>query len=348
MNKILKIILISIAVFFLALGVIWLIGRNSALRNNKEPLTFREFLGLGTKKAPANTVPDENGSTFTPDGTGNTTGAGTGDGDGTGTGDIGAGANGGVNVSQFTNGGTSPIGTGIGGVGIGGNTSLGTNSPGTSGIGGEGNGSGIAIEIPDGATTGTELECSDEDLNIIFTSEELAQLNTLQNRFYTLAQTLHSDTDVETEVANRDAFTLKANNILSLYAYCESKLPTIAATADPRLNIRVATPFWRSYQTNPAIAAFVGAKTSIGIPTTDPAVESFSFLNFSALNKGHMQDVHDGNKDNPETNPAIKGPYGLLTLTSPEFVPITGSALKPEEVDLMLPVVEKMLRLNLW
>ncbi len=360
MKKILKIILILIVVFFLILGIIWMIGRNSALKDGKEPLSFRQFLGLSTKKNPTDTIPGETGSDFT-----GTDGIGTNDGT-NGNGTDGTGINGGgginingggnVNVSTFTDGTTNP--------GTGGGT--GTN-PGGTDTDGDGiddsderpieGGGDIGTESPGDSDTGSEPVCSEEDLNIEFTPAQLAQLNILQTRFYTIAQTLRNDADVETEVANRDAFAIKADNALSLYAYCESKLPYINAAADNRLEARVATPFWRSYETNPTIPTFVLNKTGLSIAATDPAKETWTFLNIPALDVAHLTAVHDNNQDNPEVGAQItplgqlfgeriRGPYGLLTVTRPQAVPINESALG--DTHILMPVVEKILRINLW
>ncbi len=331
MNKIVKIILILIVSFFLILGIIWLIGRNSALKKGKEPLTFRQFLGLSTKKPATETIPGEGSSTFN-NGNGANGGNGT-NGDGSngtnpnaGAGGIGIDGTGNVSVSQFTNGVT---GIGVNGSGIGnGNTSSGNN-----GIDGSGNptasggadGS-IDISAPDDVSATVQPECSDEDLNIDFTPAQLAQLKILQGRFYTLAQTLHSDADVETEVANHDAFTNKADQVLELYSYCESKLPYINATADGRLKVHVATPFWTAYDSDPSVPNFVNQKVAgRTIPGTDPAVEGFSVLTYGQ---------------------GFKSKYGLLDLTQRSYVEINGSAL--QDMDLLPPAVENILRINLW
>ncbi|MDB5254723.1 MAG: hypothetical protein JWL92_99 [Candidatus Nomurabacteria bacterium] len=340
MNKILKIILILIGAFFLILGIIWLIGRNSALKNGKEPLTFRQFLGLSTKKAPVETVPGEGSSSF--NGGGTTTGGSTNGGDGTaGTGTNGGGSNAGaggisvdgngnVAVSQFTNGATGLGTNGIGGSGIsnGTGTSGGLNSAGNpnASTGTIGNGNSINISGIGNSSSTSQPVCSDEDLNIDFTPAQLAQLNILQSRFYALAQTLHSDADVETEVANHDAFTLKADSVLELYSYCESKLPYINAAADSRLRVHVATPFWTAYDSNPAVPSYVNAKTGLNFLTaSDPAKAGFSILTYA-----------QGNKTK----------YGLLDLTQRQFIEVNGSAL--QDWPILTPAVENILRINLW
>ncbi|MEO5646306.1 MAG: hypothetical protein ABIO57_00860 [Candidatus Paceibacterota bacterium] len=369
MNRILKIILTLIAVFFLILGIIWLIGRNKAIKNGAAPLTFRQFLGLSTKKDAAAILPGEGTSQFNADGTpknnnGSTTGANGFGGDGTidtsGLGGIGIGGTGNVNISNFTNGTTSLAGSFGANNPITGNGSGANGSTGT-GANGSNNNSGGDANSPGNSNAGSASVCSDDDITIPFTADQLAQLNILQSRFYTLAQTLHNDTDVETELANHDAFKNKADSILELYAYCESKLPAINSNGanDPRLKLHIATPFWRSYYNNPEIAAYVKNKTGVTIPTSDPAQDSLSFLTFSGYGLAHTTAVHDNNDDNPEVPlPAhgidqllpgvslIRGPYGLVTFSSPQSVPTTGSSLG--DLDIIAPVTEKFLRINLW
>lgn len=354
MNRIVKIILILIVAFFLILGVIWLIGRNSAMKNGKEPLTFRQFLGLSTKKNPAETVPGDGTSVFNGNGANNgngTNGTGTnGDGTGTngnGTGGIGTDGTGNVNVSQFTDGGT------VGPGGAGSNSSSGNgsiNPDGSSNPSADPNDDGsISVDGGISDSGATQPVCSEEDMNIDFTAAEIAQLNILQNRFYALAQTLHSDTDVATELANHDAFTLKADNVLSLYAYCQSKLPIINTGSDAMLKRHVATPFWTSYGSNSAVPAYVNAKTNIAtkIPAVDPAPEVYSFLDYSGVRPvsgGFGLPSWIGSNAGLPTGTSF---IGALDLNNPQNVPLAGAS-GLGDVDGMTPVVEKILRLNLW
>ncbi len=369
MKRIFKIILILIAVFFLILGMMWLIGRNKAIKNGKQPLTFRQFLGLSTKQNSAKTAAGEGTSQFNADGTPKNTSGGDGSGanglggngiDTSGLGGIGIGGAGNVNISNFTNGISSPGGN------LNGNTNpiTSTNNSGnsTSGNGtGANSSSGGDANSPGNSDSGSSAVCSDDDTNIPFTPDQLAQLNILQSRFYTLAQTLHNDTDVETELANHDAFKNKADSILELYAYCESKLPTINSdpSNDNKLKLHIATPFWRSYYSNSDIATYVKQQTGITIPATDPAQDSLSFLTFTGDTLNHVTTVHDTSTDNPESPlprsnidqllpgvALIRGPYGLVTFSSPQSVPNTGSSL--HDFGIMEPVVEKFLRVNLW
>jgi hypothetical protein len=370
MKRILKIIAILIVAFFIVLGIIWLIGRNKAINNGTQPLTFREFLGLATKKNPVQTVPSTGSSDFT-----DTTGTGGTNGTGNGTGGAGTGFNSGnggfnVNSSTFTSGTYNASGTGSNTNGNGSNSgsngsTTGTNTSGT-------NGTGADSTSPGDSSAGSQPVCSDEDTNIPFTPDQLAQLNILQSRFYALAQTLHNDADVETEVANHDSFETKADSIFEEYAYCESKLPTINSDPnnDPRLKLHLATPFWRSWHDevatdiDPYVAARIKSITGVTL-NSDPARDSLSFLTYikdfyndPQQAYTHSQEIHDKASGEvalpaneidrilPDVS-RITGPYGLLSFSSPENVQ-NSSASSLGDFGIIVPVTEKFLRLNLW
>jgi hypothetical protein len=362
-KRVIKIILILLAIFLFIVGIIWLLGRHGANKTGKTPLSFRQFLGLGTTASRANTIAGENSATFTitngaggANGSGsgangggqfgsNSNGSGIGGGNGglgngtgsdngtLGTGN-GAGSNTesglGTNSSQFTNNSTSLNGTGTNGA-AGGN---GTTTKGTTSTTGNQN-----TTTDTGATTTAVAAantpvCSDADTNITFTPAEQTQLNELQNRFYTIAQTLHTDADVETELANHDAFAIKADQVTELYNYCEAQLPA-AAAADPKATAHVATPFWHAW-------------TSQWSPNER---DSLTFLDFSSdpAEVQHLIDIHDNNHDFTDAS-GIRGPYGLLNFGDPHNVPVTGSVVKGNTPDFpqLIPVVEKILRINLW
>lgn len=341
-RRIIKIILVLLAIFFILLIGIWLVGRNTAKKNEQTPLSFRQFLGLGTSTKPENTLPGAGSSTFTNpnDGTnaGGTTGSGQSSTNGSGNGAGLQGALSAPQTSQFTNNGISPVTLNggsnqsvdnltAGGVGV--NNNLVTNSITTP-------------SISSGASA-----CSEADTNIDFTPDEIAKLNELQNQFYAVAQTLHTDADVDTEQANHDAFALKADQDTELYNYCKNALPIIAAqNSDARLNLHVATPFWNNSATD--------------------NISMLDYYSGSGLDAAHLASVHDRNAidgDSPDTS-GIKGPYGALNLGAPNSLPINGSIVKANphvgivdgklttttttDFQLLVPVVEKILRINLW
>jgi hypothetical protein len=161
--------------------------------------------------------------------------------------------------------GTFGGGTGVfGGGGIfGGGSGLGTGGTGSNGNGGIGGGAnsgsngGSLVNVDDPiqitnpiiigdnvqtvSPTPDPLSCTDADVNIAFTDEEIARLTALQTRFYAIAQTLHTDTDVKTELANYDNFKLKLDSITELNNYCVAQYPKIPASFEKK---RVPTPFW--------------------------------------------------------------------------------------------------------
>ncbi len=365
MKKVFKIILILLAAFALTLLIIWFIGRSKAQKSGQTPLSFKQFLGLGTKANPAQTVPGENTSAFTG------TGTGTNNNGNAGVGGIGGNPNAAldnnIQVSNFTNGSITPggisLGNGLGGSIVGGN-------PGSD-IGSSGNPSSSDTGGNPSVSSGSPTPvCSDEDTTIQFTPDEIAELNELQNRFYTIAQTLHTDADVQTEIANHDAFAVKADQATELYNYCEVKLPMVAATGIPQLNEHLSTPFWMSWGTSvPSSIATLWGTSS----TVDPAQDSLTFLYFgdSPSMENHLTSIHDtGLKtpgDDSERDSAIpSGPYGVLNWSAPQGVMIDGSIVKAKatvgnpfdpthtitggtsDYGLLIPVVEKILRINLW
>lgn len=343
LRRILTIVIVLLVLVGLLFSASWYMSRRNAEKNGSTPLTFRQFLGIGTPAVPGNTTSGEFVSQFTTDTTTDKNSNGILDGeedqnlngtldkddliltaegqktdvfnnsvkgsitvsalvfsrfadsnanrindwnedidgngvldgiedlDGNGTID---GYDGGLVISGGQNGagglitGGNPNGGGLPGDN-GGFTSgplmpigsgLGTSGnpygvPGTSSTSGSALGTTLSgstpikitdgdinpIDLPAGGTS-TAKYCSDADTNIDFTQEEIARLNILQGRFYTIAQSLHNDADVQTEISNYDAFQVKAAQTMELYDYCQSKLPLIT---NPDLQKRVATPFWR-------------------------------------------------------------------------------------------------------
>jgi hypothetical protein len=308
-SRIIKIILILLAIFFLLLGIMWLIGRHTAQKNGSTPLSFRQFLGLGTKQNPVATAPSENASSFTNSSSNSSQSAANNT----------AGLADNTQVSQFTDNGLSLYNTGFVGS---------TNSSGPASTNNSGNQNSSDLNTPSiNYPTGTSTpSCSDADTNITFTPEELTELNELQNRFYAIAQTLHTDGDADIELANHDAFAVKADQVTELYNYCEAQLPYIPT--DPQLQKHVATPFW------------------------DETGSDQTFLTFDPATAAHLTQDHDNSDSNPDTS-GISGPYGSLSFSNPQLVSIDGSIVKynsgkSPDFENLTPVVEKILRINLW
>jgi len=236
MKRILTIILIIIAIAGIILLVAWMRARNTAQKNGTPTPSFRTFITGKTTPAPAgNTQSGDLTSDFTQETPANTP---------TTTSPVG------TRVSTFTNSSFNPATT---------PTSGGVSSTGSGGASGNGSiGVGSATPTPltggttttvttsgggqsGGSTASAVPACSQADLNITFTPDELARLQSLQRRFYAVAQTLHTDADVATELGNHDSFKAKEIKITELYNYCQSK---VGSFTTPELRRRVATPFW--------------------------------------------------------------------------------------------------------
>lgn len=231
MKRAITIITILIAIVAIFLTVSWLISRRTATKNNATPQSFREFI---TGTASPSTTPTNTGdltSDFTTDpnqSSPSTPSSRPGSQNGPLT----------TNTSTFTNAGVNPSGQ------------TPTQSPSGGGVAAPGDINTtptpprIATALPDGLDpTLAAPACTDADLNITFTQAELDRLQALQDDFYTIAQSLHNDADVQTQIANYTAFKLKQKNMDDLLSYCTQTLtPNIPST--PRLKNRVPTPFW--------------------------------------------------------------------------------------------------------
>lgn len=256
----LRTILITLLIILLVLLGAWLYSRNRATKNNEVPPTFRAFLGIGSSAKPAQNQNTGNGLTseFTNPITGET--------ETTPSTSGGTGATPPTRSSIFTNSGLNPIsgapftpisgGIAQGGSGGGviGGGSGGTVTP-PQGGGGTGVGGGIVTLPPS-----SQPECSESDVSIEFTVDEINRLNTLKSRFFALVEGLNTDNDLATEIANYDLFRSKADKITELYNYCKGSpvytqaratVPapqqygtTVAGPNGNTINYRVPTPFW--------------------------------------------------------------------------------------------------------
>lgn len=289
MKRKITIVIIILLIIFMMVGGAWLLARRRANKNSTTPPTFKEFVGIGVsnKAQPGNgpdntlssdftndpekqsptTIPNTNipiaTSVFT---TGGFTPLGGGLGGGMGGGGLGGG---GINGGGLGGGGIDGGGLGDGGNGGGG----GGNGGGTGSGGTGGNGGPIITPPPLGVIpTVTPPECSDADLTINFTAEEIAKLNGLKERFFVVAETINTDADVATELSNYNTFKTKLRKITELEEFCvnspvykNAKATTQPVAAPggifniptPRqpygsvwpgpngdINYRVPTPFW--------------------------------------------------------------------------------------------------------
>jgi hypothetical protein len=247
MKKSLRIIIIILIILSLILLGAWSRARKQAVKNGYEAPTFRAFLGLGTPKSskPNENNQNENSSEFTNEEGENTENQNS------------ESPTSSTRKSIFTNGVFSPV-TPTNTIGAGGVPVVQGGSGGSvGGSGGGTTGGGVAVTPP---SPQTQPECSDTDLFIEFTPEEINRLNSLKTRFFAIAAELHTDEDLSAEISNYDLFKTKSDKITELSNYClQSPVYTSArgssftvrepyGTTVPggngAINYRVPTPFW--------------------------------------------------------------------------------------------------------
>ncbi len=244
MKRFVTILIIILVVVGIILVGAWIVTRRTATKNNTPAPTFREFLtGETPEGATPTTTPTDTSGTFTDDltpaevpNTGSLSSPGT-------------------RASQFTTTPLSPTeqtGGQQGSTGGTNGTPVGSGTPTTdTGTDTTTTGSGSTDQpATPGASAAVASGCSEPELNIKFTDEEIKQLKALQNRFYAIADTLYTDANVATEIANWSSFTAKASQLKELYRFCSqpgadgmSRSQKVAA-ANPDFKYRTPTPFW--------------------------------------------------------------------------------------------------------
>ena len=296
--------LIIIIILFIIIAVIfglWFLARQKQQEAGTTPSSFREFIGLGGEKGTVSPIGPggEGSSDFT-------------DGEGTNTDGTGNGTNGGTNgIGEEPTTGTSvftdtPLIPTAGSVED-------PNAPVFGQTGSTPTVDGTTPTTPPTIPGTTALQCSNADTNILFTADELARLRVLQDRFYLIAENLHTDADANTELANHDMFKGKVDKFVELYNYCQ---------AHPIAGRRLPTPFWQNTAqnnssfllsavspTNPRIT--LGStptgttSTSTVDPTTGqttttttnntPTVDTTTSITFPADNTRGQFDINDPN-----------------------------------------------------
>jgi hypothetical protein len=263
MQRIIKIILILLAVFFLVLGGMWLLGRHAAQKNGTTPLSFRQFLGLSTKQNTATPAQGTTSATFTNGQpvSGNAGSAGTiGGSNALGTPDN-------YQVSKFTTNPLSPADNAtftnngnLGGPNAFGNAGnfVATASAGTTPLGSNGLSGG--------------LNCSATDSAIAFTPDEIQQLNALQARYDAISANLASNDDVATELSSYTSYKLEEAKIAELQNFCAATTPLLS---DPEMKRHVPTPFW--HNANQDSETFTAGGVNTTADGTNPATGN-SFL----------------------------------------------------------------------
>ncbi|HWC57689.1 MAG TPA: hypothetical protein VG621_01915 [Candidatus Paceibacterota bacterium] len=218
-KKIISILIFLIIVAAFVFGVYWLVSRRQAAKTGTAPASFRQFLGFATTP----TLSSEDQGLLSSQFTSSPSSSGA-------SGTQQGGSSIPTATSQFTNDIVTPTNTPL--IGVNGGENSGNSSTASS--------TG-ATGAPVAAEGSSGSGCTDADVNITFTPDELAQLQALQDRFYTVAQTLHTDADVATEEANYDAFTIKQQNLDQLLSFCKAATKNFT---DPAYTNKVPTPFW--------------------------------------------------------------------------------------------------------
>ncbi len=240
--KLLKIIITIITIVAIITGAAWLVMRKKAQNENKQPATFKEFISTDVPLETVDTNENPLSGNFIDQNQNNIDDRE--EGKGLDQKDVDPG----TRTSSFTGSSISPASSSNNGSGGNNSTPGGGNTPNS---GGGTSTPGRNTTLPDrtiitiptkGSPLTSETGCTPADLNITFDPTELAKLKALQERFYTIAQTLHSDADTKTQIANYDAFLLKETKLTELLKYCEGsegKFPNKVEFTQ-----KVPTPFW--------------------------------------------------------------------------------------------------------
>lgn len=239
MRKFIKILIYIFAIIFLALLTAWIIDRKNAKDTGREVLSFREFINLSANRGLPDfggnrgdgLIPDVPSDTETPpedtENPSETT------------------VEPGTRVSEFTN--ETQIPTGDDPLIDPGVDQTADPLDPTPDVDGEYDPDDDLADGGDSVVATEALpECSERDLNIEFTPEEIEKLQALEARFYAVSQYLHEDGDVNIERGNWSVFSVAGKRFTELNNYCQSVAYNIN---DPLLNHRVPTPFWRDEST---------------------------------------------------------------------------------------------------
>lgn len=256
MRRIITIIVILIIITGVVLGVLWLSARNKAVKNGTSKPTFREFVTGDVRSGQPTTNP---GGTLTSDFANPSAN----------TDELAPSPTSpsidssltapGTQSSTFTNDTYTPTSPNGGTIGTSNQTtptstqtadttptgtSVNTSTPSQGGSTTTGNGT---LPNTPSSTNTPVLQCSDADVNIVFTPQELDELKTLERRFYTIAESIRTDEDIAREISNHDTFALKGQQITELYNYCIQKSDRLTS---PLYQRRVPTPFWNDPRTD--------------------------------------------------------------------------------------------------
>ncbi len=255
-----KPLIITLIIILILGGFFYFKNKNSSTTGTSSSSSsgFRSFFSFGTKKQTSDQAPlNETVGSFTSDTQTQTAGQTT------------TATTGSTVFSVFgTSGPFTPVSNSpISGGGVTGSGEIG-NGGGISGGGISGGGG-----ITGGGDTGTggtggggAIECSVQDTTIEFTPEEIARLQALEQQFYALAPSLHTDADLQAENANYSSYALLNQKYTELISYCENKTPLLPSD----INRRVATPLYTSASANDFFANGSNPDGSINMLDTTP------------------------------------------------------------------------------
>ncbi len=306
--SILIIVLIFVGVILLGA---WFFARRTAQKEGRTPPTFKEFVSRDVGTRPGTQTPGDLSSVFVDDTLTTAT-----------PGNTAAGTSGTI-ASTFTTTTSTPAQNNTP------NNNTNPNAPGTGASGGTTTTSTTVIIDPTTLPPATVPpiipgpECSDADLNIRFTPSELARLQVLQNRFYAISQTLHTDGDVATETGNHDNFKVKVDKFTALYNSCISYSAAIPATS--QYAKRIPTPFWHADQN-------LGADAELFIGVVPPPTINGPIFGIFGSSSG-PNNPYDGDIGGRGTwNGSVNGVNPIM----------------PNNTALGLRSLERSLRLNFW
>ncbi|HSE57010.1 MAG TPA: hypothetical protein VLB02_02920 [Candidatus Paceibacterota bacterium] len=147
-------------------------------------------------------------------------------------------------------------------------TSSGTPGRSTRGTGSSLNGN---LDLEDDLLDPDTLLCDPRDITIEFTPAELDRLNQLEQQLAQLAPTLRSAENVEEEIANYENFKIYNNRIVEYKNFCFNK--TAQFTTKPA---RRATPFWSDSTLN--TNKFYPVNKAFSYAKGDNDIKSFYFI----------------------------------------------------------------------
>lgn len=233
MKKILIIITSILAIILLITVALWQKNTYDAKKAGKAPMSFREFIGFGSKTQNGTGTGGDLSSGFT-DQANNTANSVQDD-----TFNNSNALFNNFNDSIFNNAAIAPV---VGGSGTGAGTTNTIVSNGTNGT----NTTQGSTTSASPTTTAITASCSTEDQTLDFTDSELAALQSLKDELTALNGTLYNDDDVAAATENYNSLSLLLDKFTEQKNYCKQQMPQLTGDYAKRL----ATPYWNEPATN--------------------------------------------------------------------------------------------------